>query len=206
MNPESLERLKKILGEEFGPEELERALEEFPDLMEFSAAATESLAFLKDRELPALSPQFTANLAGRLEGGSWWKRLTAPWPLRLGLGSALAALLLAAVYLAGPWTRGPGPGTPDKWVETGKEQKIYQVGFSLSAPTAADVKILGDFNQWNETSLEKDDSGTFRISMTLPEGTYAYGFLVDGKEWVTDPTAHGFVPDGFGKINSVINL
>jgi hypothetical protein len=40
----------------------------------------------------------------------------------------------------------------------------------------------------------------------MEEGTYTYAFLVDGKKWIPDPAVSRKVADGFGNVNSLINL
>jgi hypothetical protein len=62
-----------------------------------------------------------------------------------------------------------------------------EVIFTLSAPGAGDVYLVGDFNNWNATleGMDKTD-GTFEVYLFLLPGTYRYKFVVDG-EWTTDP-------------------
>jgi hypothetical protein len=37
-------------------------------------------------------------------------------------------------------------------------------------------------------------------------GTYAYKFLVDGKNWVSDPANPSSEPDGFNGRNSIVKV
>jgi 1,4-alpha-glucan branching enzyme len=55
--------------------------------------------------------------------------------------------------------------------------------FSLSAPEAQSVSIVGDFNQWNISShfLKHDRKGIWSISLSLNPGQYEYRFFVDGE-------------------------
>jgi hypothetical protein len=41
--------------------------------------------------------------------------------------------------------------------------------------------------------------------LALPPGLYQYKFVVDG-QWLPDPNAHAFAPNGFGTVNSVIEI
>ncbi|HKW12885.1 MAG TPA: glycogen-binding domain-containing protein, partial [Candidatus Krumholzibacteria bacterium] len=62
-----------------------------------------------------------------------------------------------------------------------------EVIFTLRAPEAKEVYIIGDFNQWNPTVepmiLEGDQ---FEVRLFLVAGEYRYQFVVDGKT-INDP-------------------
>ncbi len=62
-----------------------------------------------------------------------------------------------------------------------------EVIFTLDAPQAKNVFLVGDFNNWNPT-LEKMEvvDGKYSVYLFLLAGTYRYKFVVDG-EWVVDP-------------------
>jgi hypothetical protein len=66
-----------------------------------------------------------------------------------------------------------------------------EVIFTLRAPGAGDVYIVGDFNNWNPTvePMEREDD-VFEISLFLVPGTYRYKFVVDGR-WIVDPENPG---------------
>ncbi len=85
---------------------------------------------------------------------------------------------------------------------------MKRVLFSLTAPRAKDVRLVGDFTDWQEHPLVMDRmkprSRTFAAMVSLRPGTYEYKFLVDG-EWVEDPKADS-VPNEFGTRNSVITI
>tara|TARA_B100000949_G_scaffold192062_1_gene175842 strand:+ start:152 stop:439 length:288 start_codon:yes stop_codon:yes gene_type:complete len=67
------------------------------------------------------------------------------------------------------------------------KKRVY---FTLTAPEAKEVKLLGIFNNWNPEArlLKQDRKGIWRTWMMLEPGTYEYRFLVDG-EWQNDPDA-----------------
>jgi len=62
-----------------------------------------------------------------------------------------------------------------------------EVIFTISAPGAQQVYLVGDFNNWNATveRMLREGDG-FEISLFLVEGTYRYKFVVDGV-WMNDP-------------------
>jgi 1,4-alpha-glucan branching enzyme len=80
--------------------------------------------------------------------------------------------------------------------------------FSLVAPKAVEVMLVGDFTDWQAKPLIMDRmkprSRTFAAAVTLAPGTYQYKFIVDG-EWIEDPKAES-VPNLFGTQNSVITV
>ncbi len=80
------------------------------------------------------------------------------------------------------------------------------VKFTLQAPQASRVAVVGDFNHWDASKdiLEgPDKQGVWSKVIYLPEGRYEYLFLIDRKAWVLDP-ATLFSDDGLGGSNSVI--
>jgi len=82
------------------------------------------------------------------------------------------------------------------------------VHFEFTAVNAKNVALVGDFNDWDTTRnfLKKQSNDTWAVDIPIDKGTYAYLFLIDGKEWRTDPLRKEIVPDGFGGFNSEIDL
>jgi 1,4-alpha-glucan branching enzyme len=89
-------------------------------------------------------------------------------------------------------------------MKTTKAGKAKKVDFSLLAPQAEKVSVVGDFNDWNLTKhpLKKDKKGAWKISLNLLPGTYQYRFFVDG-EWQSDPNCTECVENPFGALNCV---
>ncbi len=77
--------------------------------------------------------------------------------------------------------------------------------FSFSAPAAKNVSIAGNFNRWSpdhDRLAGPSQKGIWAIVMPLPPGRYEYRFVIDGKEWVLDPSVPS-VDDGLGDRNSL---
>ena len=74
--------------------------------------------------------------------------------------------------------------------------------FSLLAPDALIVQLVGDFTQWQERpiDMQKDGNGIWRATVKLPPGEHHYRFLVDG-EWRDDPECTLRAPNPFGSEN-----
>ncbi|HAM50503.1 MAG TPA: hypothetical protein DCP92_07320 [Nitrospiraceae bacterium] len=80
------------------------------------------------------------------------------------------------------------------------------VQFFYSAPAAKSVTIAGSFNHWDpdQAMLTKpSNEGVWTIVLPLSPGRYEYRFVINGKEWVLDPSVPS-VDDGLGGKNSVL--
>jgi chromosome partitioning protein len=78
--------------------------------------------------------------------------------------------------------------------------------FSLEAPSAARVQLVGDFNQWIVEGNEMEASGPiWRKLVKLDPGRYRYRFVVDG-EWQSDPRNDTIEPCPYGGHDSVVVL
>lgn len=81
------------------------------------------------------------------------------------------------------------------------------VRFTIRAPHASHVMLLGDFNAWNAaaTPMRRNTaSGTWSVTIPLPAGRYLYAFMVDGAHWIADPNAALAPDDDFGLPSSVV--
>lgn len=106
------------------------------------------------------------------------------------LGSLAAAAGLVGVLLI---ARGP---------------RGQAVAFTLVAPRASTVAVVGDFNDWNPKAspLARSPAGTWETRVRLAPGQYNYAFIVDGSTWVPDPRAPRVAVDDFGSPNSVVTV
>jgi len=82
-----------------------------------------------------------------------------------------------------------------------------RVKFSIDAPEAQNVALMGDFNQWDETRhpMKRLGNGKWEKTLTLPAGHYQYKFLVDGK-WRRDPGNEKLCPNCFGTLNNIVSI
>ncbi|MDP8257908.1 MAG: AAA family ATPase [Candidatus Aadella gelida] len=89
-----------------------------------------------------------------------------------------------------------------------KDIKVALKEFSLHAPKAGSVYVLGDFNGWKKseaTRLTKLESGDWAAHFTLDRGRYRYKFLVDN-EWISDPNNVNSEHNVFGTADSVLEV
>lgn len=85
-----------------------------------------------------------------------------------------------------------------------------QVRLSIIAPDADSVMVAGDWNNWDSESqrLAKTGRGDeWSIELELESGKeYRYQFVIDGERWINDPSARMQVEDGFGGVNSILEM
>ena len=76
--------------------------------------------------------------------------------------------------------------------------------FSITAPTAQTVQLVGDFTHWDQQpiNLHKEGSGVWRTTVELEPGEHHYRFLVDG-QWRDDPDCTLRVLNPFGSQDAV---
>ena len=81
--------------------------------------------------------------------------------------------------------------------------------FSLAAPEAGNVAVVGDFNDWDPKAgaLKKLKGGTFKSIFDLPTGnSYEFRYLVDGS-FTNDPQADRLQWNEYGGTeNGVLDL
>lgn len=82
------------------------------------------------------------------------------------------------------------------------------VTFRARFENAKNVRIAGDFNQWNaaQTPLSPASRpGGWCITLPLSSGRYRYRFIVDGR-WVSDPHNDRVEYNEFGELNNVLDV
>ena len=87
--------------------------------------------------------------------------------------------------------------------------RTYVVRFIYEDENARSVHLVGDFNSWrsSEIILERvGDSKLWSAELTLEEGLYKYGFLVNETYIVSDPLSGLKVKDSFGNESSLMVL
>jgi len=80
-----------------------------------------------------------------------------------------------------------------------------EIDFTVLAPEAREVSVVGCFNGWrpNATPLKSTGDGEWAVRLMLRCGQYEYRFAVDGR-WSEDPRASQHVANPFGEFNSVL--
>ncbi|HVS69869.1 MAG TPA: AAA family ATPase [Phycisphaerae bacterium] len=77
--------------------------------------------------------------------------------------------------------------------------------FVAHFPSARDVAIAGDFNNWNPVRMAGAGDDTFRAVVSIKPGKYRYRLVVDGR-WQADPHNRFAEPNPFGELDSVVEV
>jgi hypothetical protein len=129
-----------------------------------------------------------AGIAGVLLGGIWAGRRSAVEPLpERGLATSIAA----------PASRTDSGAT------------AQSVRFEVAAPGAAQVALVGDFNEWNPAATPLQATrrnGVWSVTVPIAPGRHEYAFVVDGERWIPDPRAPRAAAADFGSPNSVVTV
>ncbi len=91
--------------------------------------------------------------------------------------------------------------------ESQKKGTVTKVTFyTHKLPDAEEVFLVGDFNDWNESShqMDKLKDGRFKVALKLEPGKeYQFRYRVDG-EWHNEWEADKYSSNPFSGDNSVI--
>ena len=76
--------------------------------------------------------------------------------------------------------------------------------FAFPAPTARQVSLVGDFNNWDTKAgpMHKGPDGVWHLGIALKPGRYEYRFFADDV-WCNDPTAKQKAANSMGTENCV---
>ena len=83
------------------------------------------------------------------------------------------------------------------------------VQLKLVAPASSRVVVVGDFNNWDPAATPLRSSGrpgVWTVELRLKPGRYHYTFLLDGREWVRDPSEPPAPESDFGAPTSVLTV
>ncbi len=95
----------------------------------------------------------------------------------------------------------PLPPSP----EVGSEGVV----FTLHDHDVRRVEVLGSWDGWRAPGLPATsvEAGLWQTPrQPLPPGRHTYKFLLDAQRWLDDPANPLKRPDGFGGLNSVLDL
>lgn len=89
-----------------------------------------------------------------------------------------------------------------------KTKDYCKVKFSFAIENAETIEILGLNSDWqNSVIMSKKKDGSFSADINLPKDSrHEFKYLVNQKEWLTEPSADSQQPNEFGGSNSVIVL
>lgn len=129
----------------------------------------------------------------------WWGAAAAI-AHRPGWAAALAASIVAIVATGLLTVR---PRAERAQAVIGPELKQ----FVLVMPAARSVAVVGDFNNWglgDSALVATNHHGVWSVTAHVPVGVHRYAFVVDGKQFIADPTAPRSSGDDFGMPSSAL--
>jgi hypothetical protein len=95
-------------------------------------------------------------------------------------------------------------------VQPGLAAHEVKVEFTLFAPDARSVELMGDFTDWEKHKISMkgpDSGGVWRTDVKLEKGkVYKYNFIINGEQSIADPNSPYEVDDGFGGVSSILQL
>lgn len=203
-------KLKELVGSDFTDAELDQILVEYNKLSGEANNLAQRLDQFRQQPLPPLSVNFTGKVLSQLSTNNRLKYRWKSWitfPRFFKYTTAIAGFTIL-LFVVKPLFRNPIPSglqVLEEKIGTNQE-KSYLVRFAIQSPGAKEINLLGDFNGWQGMALKKSKDDVFYGELSLNQGTYAYGFMVDGKAWIFDPSNPFQVEDGFGQYNSIVNL
>jgi hypothetical protein len=136
---------------------------------------------------------------------SIWTWLMQPRPVQVR--PALAAAAAVALVVFGALAIQVRNGMQSAPSDVAGAPETILVRFELVAPNAEQVTLAGSFNGWDASGIEltrSPDTALWTGTVPLVPGEHQYLFVIDGTQWIPDPTAQAQVDDGFGQTNSVI--
>lgn len=79
--------------------------------------------------------------------------------------------------------------------------------FRCNIPSAEEVQLAGDFNDWmpHTTPMRKLSNGDFEARLRLPKGRYRYRVVVDGR-WSHDLFNPAIETNDYGELNSILEI
>ncbi len=129
-----------------------------------------------------------------------WVAIGASIAHRPAWAAALAAGVVAIATLGVVRAR---PAS-ERTVGVGRPEPVK---FVLVAPSARSVAVVGDFNNWgldDSALVATSNQGVWSVTAAVPVGVHRYAFVVNGKQWMADPTAPRSSGDDFGLPSSAL--
>jgi hypothetical protein len=124
-------------------------------------------------------------------------------------GDAPAAATPAAATPATGPARADTVAIPASMLVPGPPQRLdgHAFLFTLLAPEAQTVSLVGSFNGWLPSAhpLRREGDLWYGVAEVRP-GRHRYKFLVDGAQWVLDSDNERRAGDGVGGLASALNV
>ena len=143
------------------------------------------------RDTREATPPFLASrIQGTLSGRKPGRKMARAWLIGFP-AAAMVALALLLTFLSA------------------RNGEVV-VRFTLTAPAATRVHVVGDWNGWNPDAhplTDDNGDGIWETKIKLHPGKeYRYQFYINEDTWIADPDAPLTIEDGFGGVNSILRI
>lgn len=169
-----------------------------------SAESSLLAAFYREELQPTNPDRAVADIMEKVAEEKNVRHEWRPAPI---IAAAVGLVLVIGLALFGFRSGGTTSSTV---VEAEGEDQVVEIHFSLSAPKADNVALVGDFTDWEISKInlkDPENDGVWEVQIKLEkDNVYLYNFVIDGEEWVVDPDSMVQVDDGFGGESSVLKL
>lgn len=84
-----------------------------------------------------------------------------------------------------------------------------RIHFRFHADEARGIELCGDFNDWllGANRFVRNGDGLWHADIQCqPPGNYRYKFVIDGQQWIEDPSHGVKEDDGHGGFNSILSI
>jgi len=109
--------------------------------------------------------------------------------------------VVAGVSVGWSWSHERPPSPPP----LAPSVRGRQVTFRARARPGAQVAVVGDWDEWQPQPLAPTGGDRYEATYTLPPGRHAWSLRIDDAV-VTPAEAAGFVGDGFGGRNAIVDV
>ena len=88
----------------------------------------------------------------------------------------------------------------------GRRSDAVRVKFSVLDRDAKTVHLAGDFTGWRpDRAMRRRRDGTWELTLDLAaDRAYEFRYVIDGHQWINDPSADQYIANPFGGENSAV--
>jgi hypothetical protein len=127
-------------------------------------------------------------------------------PVVVGTTESVAGSVEATADAHTPASAADTRNAPD----TSGASNTVEVYLVLEAPQARSVSVAGGWNGWDPAAHRLSDEngdGIWELRFTVEaDREYEYQFVIDENTWIEDPQSPFHVDDGFGGVNSILDV
>ncbi len=196
------------------------ALKHFSKVLESSVRETDAAARYGGEEFAVILPETGKRVAQDMAERLRQNLATAPVELEAGGHHRITLSLGVATFPRDAWAQEHLIKAADEALyrakQTGRNRvSLYHPGdagiFRFRPEPGQMVErcaVVGSFNGWDPQSdrMHPQEDGSFFAKVGLVPGSYEYKYVLNGREWMADPSATESISDGYWGHNSVVHV